>query len=260
MPTAAAQECRSPLCGNYAERNGYCHAHYMDRPRGEYAGNLNPANRMFRCLRHSYLIRHPFCNQCKVKPATELDHIVPHRGNPNLFWAQNNWQGLCIKCHGRKTLSESLGSYPAPVADTPRHLIVLMGAPGAGKSTYAAKYPHVVTTLGERPDRGEVESAYRDLAHHLQMDHEVVFDTTASHPAIREQALDLARTYRAHATLVVFTASTAICMARQHARGGRLVPAGEVDRIAHSIAAQVPRLASEGWSRILTVDGTGECL
>jgi 5-methylcytosine-specific restriction protein A len=266
MPTAAAQECRSPLCGNYAEQDGYCPAHYRARPRDEYAGNLNPANRMFRRLRHSFLVRHPFCNHCAIRPATELDHIVPHKGDSNLFWRQSNWQGLCIPCHGRKTLSESLGNYPAPIADSPRHLIVLMGAPGAGKSTYAAKYPHVVTTdrtdRSPAPDRGEVsrslvESAYRSLAHHLQMDHEVVFDTAAtSHPAIREQALALARAHRARTTLVLFTApADELCLdERQATRDGRI----NARRIHRSLAAVVPsgQLASEGWTRILTVDGS----
>lgn len=34
--------------------------------------------------------RHPWCVRCKEKgrlvPATVVDHIKPHRGDPDLFW------------------------------------------------------------------------------------------------------------------------------------------------------------------------------
>jgi 5-methylcytosine-specific restriction endonuclease McrA len=42
------------------------------------------------------------------EPAIILDHIVPHRGIPRLYWEQANWQGLCARCHGIKTASETL--------------------------------------------------------------------------------------------------------------------------------------------------------
>jgi 5-methylcytosine-specific restriction endonuclease McrA len=41
-----------------------------------------------------------FCEQQgKVEPATELDHIVKHNGDPELFFDNTNWQGLCYTCH-----------------------------------------------------------------------------------------------------------------------------------------------------------------
>jgi len=39
----------------------------------------------------------------KLTPATVVDHIVPHRGDPILFWDEKNWQPLCKDCHGVKT-------------------------------------------------------------------------------------------------------------------------------------------------------------
>ena len=36
-----------------------------------------------------------------------VDHIVPHRGDETLFWAQSNWQAMHAACHGRKTVLES---------------------------------------------------------------------------------------------------------------------------------------------------------
>lgn len=39
-------------------------------------------------------------------PATVVDHITPHRGDPVLFWSRSNHQALCKPCHDRKTGSE----------------------------------------------------------------------------------------------------------------------------------------------------------
>lgn len=43
------------------------------------------------------------CSECRrigrVTAAEVVDHIVPHRGNQSLFWAEENWQALCKRCH-----------------------------------------------------------------------------------------------------------------------------------------------------------------
>lgn len=63
--------------------------------------------------RAGYLRKHPLCVHCqregRVEPATELDHIVPHRGDKDLFWSRANWQGLCRMHHSRKTAAEDGG-------------------------------------------------------------------------------------------------------------------------------------------------------
>lgn len=35
----------------------------------------------------------------RLVPATVVDHIKPHRGDPVLFWADDNRQGLCLHHH-----------------------------------------------------------------------------------------------------------------------------------------------------------------
>lgn len=36
--------------------------------------------------------------------AEQVDHVVPHRGDPVLFWdVLNNWQSLCARCGARKS-------------------------------------------------------------------------------------------------------------------------------------------------------------
>jgi 5-methylcytosine-specific restriction protein A len=58
-------------------------------------------------LRAQCLRRDPLCVECKrrgiVTPATDADHVVPHRGDLWLFWNLSNLQGLCSTCHGRKS-------------------------------------------------------------------------------------------------------------------------------------------------------------
>lgn len=52
----------------------------------------------------------PFCRECAKAglrvAATEVDHILPHRGNIALFLSRENLQGLCHTCHSRKTMKE----------------------------------------------------------------------------------------------------------------------------------------------------------
>lgn len=61
----------------------------------------------WRKARKAFLQAHPLCAECmkegKLTPATVVDHIVPHRGDPQLFWDAKNWQPLCKDCHDRKT-------------------------------------------------------------------------------------------------------------------------------------------------------------
>ncbi len=63
--------------------------------------------------RLGYLRKHPLCVHCEAKGrvtvATDLDHIIPHKGDMETFWQSSNWQGLCRSCHSIKTASEDGG-------------------------------------------------------------------------------------------------------------------------------------------------------
>ncbi|MGH6796427.1 MAG: hypothetical protein ACREDH_14820 [Methylocella sp.] len=44
----------------------------------------------------------------RIEAATIVDHIVPHRGSPILFWDAANWQPLCAAHHsGEKQVLEA---------------------------------------------------------------------------------------------------------------------------------------------------------
>jgi len=50
-----------------------------------------------------YELRLATNNQQGDTPATQTDHVVPHRGDRALFWNVANWQSLCHTCGARKT-------------------------------------------------------------------------------------------------------------------------------------------------------------
>jgi 5-methylcytosine-specific restriction protein A len=53
--------------------------------------------------RERYLCDHPLCVYCHrqglTAAASVVDHKVPHRGDQDLFWNEDNWQALCKTCH-----------------------------------------------------------------------------------------------------------------------------------------------------------------
>lgn len=61
----------------------------------------------------AFLRAHPLCVRCEAEGrltgATVVDHVVPHKGDPDLFWNQGNWQSLCKRHHDRKTATEDGG-------------------------------------------------------------------------------------------------------------------------------------------------------
>jgi 5-methylcytosine-specific restriction endonuclease McrA len=73
-------------------------------------------DRRWRKYRKAFLAAHPLCVMCqpagKITPAVHVDHIVPVQGgqaDPG-FWDPDNHQGLCHRCHNKKTAAERAGS------------------------------------------------------------------------------------------------------------------------------------------------------
>jgi len=60
-----------------------------------------------------YLRSHPLCVRCLdagLTTASQVtDHIIPHKGDDELFWNEDNWQALCKPCHDHKTAVEDGG-------------------------------------------------------------------------------------------------------------------------------------------------------
>jgi 5-methylcytosine-specific restriction protein A len=55
----------------------------------------------------------PLCRECRkagrATQGTDVDHIIPHKGNGQLFWLRSNWQTLCASHHSEKTSRENGG-------------------------------------------------------------------------------------------------------------------------------------------------------
>jgi 5-methylcytosine-specific restriction enzyme A len=122
MPKAAPRPCTYPGCTALCA-GGRCDRHRVqdrkeqhqrcDARRGS-ASERGYDNR-WQKARAGYLRSHPLCRRCEQRgdltPATVVDHIVPHRGDRDLFWRSDNWQPLCKPCHDRKTATEDGGGW-----------------------------------------------------------------------------------------------------------------------------------------------------
>jgi 5-methylcytosine-specific restriction protein A len=61
--------------------------------------------RRWAAVARAHLMKYPECVECG-RPAEEVDHIKPHKGDKRLFWDPKNRQSLCKICHSQKTAIE----------------------------------------------------------------------------------------------------------------------------------------------------------
>lgn len=122
MPNLPARPCRHPGCSALVrDGSGRCSKHQelkkqddkrrqqqYDQARGSSAQRGYGSR--WQKARDGFLQNHPLCAECeragKVTAAVVVDHVIPHKGDKNLFWDSENWQPLCKACHDRKTAKE----------------------------------------------------------------------------------------------------------------------------------------------------------
>ena len=127
MAVAAPTPCRYPGCPALLSTPGYCDKHLRSIRKQQDERRGSPASRGYdskwRKARTLYLSLHPLCAACqrlgRTVAAQVIDHIVPHRGNRDLFWNERNWQALCKRCHDAKTARED-GGFGRPAKQTAR--------------------------------------------------------------------------------------------------------------------------------------------
>lgn len=77
-----------------------------------------PYGRRWQRARLAFLKVNPFCAMCRERgrhvQADVVDHIVPHKRDPHLFWDRNNWQPLCKRCHDSEKQRIERGRKDAP--------------------------------------------------------------------------------------------------------------------------------------------------
>jgi 5-methylcytosine-specific restriction endonuclease McrA len=153
MAMSALRPCAHFGCGELV-REGRCPKHSTEVRQREEAKRASRQERGYgprwEASRKGYLARHTRCVLCNER-ATVVDHIVPHNGNWDLFWAFKdkpgqpaNVRALCATCHNKKTATSDgrwgmlsmKPPFPQPLA---RPLTVIAGPPGAGKTLFVSR-------------------------------------------------------------------------------------------------------------------------
>jgi 5-methylcytosine-specific restriction protein A len=91
-------------------KSGRCPAHSSKRIVRDAAVKKLYNSKQWRSMRATQLALHPWCADCLDRNehtlATEVDHIKPHKGDPQLFFDEKNLQSLCKVDHSKKTAEE----------------------------------------------------------------------------------------------------------------------------------------------------------
>lgn len=91
------------------DKTGCCETHRHDKEKRRGTARERGYTRDWERESKDHLRKHPLCVECEkqslYKPATVVDHKIPHRGNQRLFWDKGNWQSMCKKHHDQKTFS-----------------------------------------------------------------------------------------------------------------------------------------------------------
>lgn len=115
MPMSAPRPCLTPGCPALVRERARCPEHERKRDRERGTAHDRGYDARWRKARLAWLMWHPLCAECqrhgRTTAARVVDHIVPHKGDQQLFWDQTNWQSLCdytspYDCHGRKSASD----------------------------------------------------------------------------------------------------------------------------------------------------------
>lgn len=119
MPQSAPRPCGHVGCGKLVHGASRCEQHTKQQ-RKEYDSKRESSykrgyDNRWRKMRKIHLSSNPLCVRCKavgkVTMAGVVDHIIPHKGNKELFSDTTNWQSLCVRCHNVKTAREDGGGW-----------------------------------------------------------------------------------------------------------------------------------------------------
>jgi 5-methylcytosine-specific restriction protein A len=109
--------CNYPGCSTLT-KSYYCPIHQKkaeQNRKGLFQNTKRTTSKNYHSLYQTYkwkktsrefLKENPFCVLCGAKSEI-TDHIIPHKGNEEIFYNKNNLQALCWKCHSKKTLQEN---------------------------------------------------------------------------------------------------------------------------------------------------------
>lgn len=101
MPDAALRPCSYPGCSRLV-KSGRCDMHRGETRRDPEIHRLY--DRKWQDRRRIHLANHPWCAECmrggSFVPATDVHHLVPHKGNRQIFMT-SPLESLCHSCHSK---------------------------------------------------------------------------------------------------------------------------------------------------------------
>lgn len=114
MPYKPKQYCKSPGCNQLVD-SGYCEKHKQPATQQEIDRHSHDnkvyGNTTWRRLRRIKLNANPLCEIClrdnKIVQASQVDHIIPVKVQPELKLVYENLQSLCETHHSQKTREEN---------------------------------------------------------------------------------------------------------------------------------------------------------
>lgn len=163
---------------------------------------------------------------------------------------------------------EDLGGELAPRIVVPeRSLVLLVGASGSGKSTFAARHFRPSEVLSSDAFRALVADDERDMsatadafealhlvaARRLARGRLTVVDATSVEPASRRPLLALAQAHGSEPLAIVLDLPVALCVERNAARGDLRVPPWVVRRQQGLLRRSLGGLESEGLHRVVVL-------
>lgn len=111
MPSKPLKPCSKQGCPNLTQER-YCDGckqpeqRKYEQQRG--SSTKRGYNSTWRKASKGFLAKHPLCVHCtrdgRIGASEVTDHIIPHKGDKDLFWDRDNWQPLCKEHHDIKTV------------------------------------------------------------------------------------------------------------------------------------------------------------
>lgn len=145
-----------------------------------------------------------------------------------------------------------------------RSLVVLVGASGSGKSTFARTHFGPYETLssdvfrglvaGDEADQSATSAAFDALQYvagkRLDAGLLTVVDATSVQPEARRRLVELAKAHDLLPVAIVFDLPESTCLARNAERTDRLIPAAAVKRQSDQLRRGLRHLGKEGFRKV----------
>jgi protein phosphatase len=180
-------------------------------------------------------------------------------------------QGMDLRL-GEREIDEAIGERPLEYVIPDFCLVVLSGAPGAGKSWFARKWFRPTEIISSDWARGLVSDDERDQTvtgdafdivrviaeKRLKNRRIAVIDATNVDKSQRRVWIDIAHRWNAVAVAIVFDPSLEACLEGNASRPNRKVDPAVLARMVEELRSELPSLETEGFSIVIPLRSRAE--